>query len=100
MGERVNIGIVEHLNRAANSYGSSGHFAFRVPDRYDLKCGEYVLVDTSRGPNQLAQCICDSFSADPDIAFPLLGVKKGKLRTVKAVMVPEELIDEPEELIP
>ena len=101
MAVKVNIVIVEHLNPASQgSYGSCGHYTFGVPEPYQLHCGDFVMVDTSRGPNQLARCICDSFHADPDIAFPILGVKKGKLKPVKAVMEPLELMnitDEPTE---
>lgn len=97
MAVKVNIVIVEHLNPSRDSYGSAGYYTFGVPEPYTLHCGDFVVVDTAKGPNQLARCICDSFHADPDIAFPILGVKKGKLKPVKAVMEPLELMDIPDE---
>ena len=94
MNEKENLVIVEHLNTyREGNYGNAGYYTFRVPSGYMLSIGDYVLVDTCRGQDQVARCVCNSFEADPDIAFPILGVKKGKLKPVKAVLQAQLLID-------
>ena len=93
----MNVGIVlvEHLNKYNGSYGSAGYYTFQVPGNQHIKCGEYVIVDTAKGPNQVAQCICDSFMVDTEVMEQTLGVNPKKLKPVKAVLEPHELLWSP-----
>ena len=94
----MNVGIVlvEHLNKYNGSYGSAGYYTFQVPENQRVKCGQYVIVDTAKGPNQVAQCICDSFMVDTEVMGQALGVNPKKLKPVKAVLESHELVWEHE----
>ena len=70
-----NYVIIKHLT-------DSGKYLFRVPNRIDLECGDYVMCDTCRGENQLGVCCCDAFLADPEIVEPLFGTQSSKMKYV------------------
>lgn len=67
--------IIKHLQ-------DNGKYLFQVPKGVDLKAGNTIVCDTSRGVNQLGVCCCDSFVADETIVCPLFGTQTPKLRFV------------------
>lgn len=67
--------IVKHIQ-------DNGKFLFFVPDSVDLKAGEKIVCDTSRGADQLGICCCDSFMAETDVVCPLFGTHEHCMKYV------------------
>lgn len=50
----MNVVICMHPN-------NNSKYMFKVPDNVRLHAGDYVLVQTSRSPSEIALCVADSF---------------------------------------
>lgn len=70
-----NFVIVKHLQ-------DNGKFLFYVPMTIELRAGDKVVCDTSRGNDQLGVCCCDSFTADPEVVCPLFGTQPRVMKYV------------------
>ena len=71
-----NFVIIQHFNSSHELY------LFLVPRKISLEAGDKIVCDTSRGPNQLGVCCCDSFMSKPEIMCPLFSTTPDKLRYV------------------
>ena len=83
MVEYVNVVVCVHPN-------DSGRYVFRVPDVSErkLNVGDRVLVDTKRGPGQMAQCITPQFRIADFQLKEYYGVEVKNLRPVTAYLQP------------
>ena len=85
-----NFVIVKHLQ-------DNGKFLFYVPKKISLEAGDNVVCDTSRGPDQLGVCCCDSFLANPEVVCPLFGTQQKVMKYVKGRVTYSQFDDEDEE---
>ena len=83
MVEYVNVVVCVHPN-------DSGRYVFRAPDNLemDLVVGDRVLVDTKKGPGQVAQCITPQFRIADFQLKEFYGVDVNNLRPVTAYLHP------------
>lgn len=83
MVEYVNVVVCRHPNCNKN-------FIFRAPDNSSkaLDVGDYILVNTSKGPNQVAQCITPAFRVADFHLKEFYGVEVKDLKPVTAYMKP------------
>ena len=83
MVEHVEIVVCRHPNY-------KGDFIFRAPEDSGKKLciGDWVLVDTKQGPNQIAQCITPQFMIADFQLKQFYNVDVEKLRPVTAYMKP------------
>ena len=85
MVEYVNIVVCRHPNVRDN-------FVFKAPDPDSvgnkLKAGEYVLVTTCKGPNQIARCITDQFRISSIHLKEFYGADVKQLKPVTAYLKP------------
>ena len=67
----------------------NGKYLFLVPPMVDLKAGNQVICNTSRGNDQPGQCCCDSFEVADDMVesiCKLFGTQASQLRSVTGQM--------------
>ena len=81
MVERVSIVVCRHPN-------VGGNFTFRAPENSGkkLEAGDWVLVTTKKGPNQIAQCITPQFEIADYLLEQMYNVKKSALMPVTAYL--------------
>lgn len=83
--------MVEYLNAVVCVHpNDSGRYVFRAPDTAErkLNVGDRVLVDTKRGPGQMAQCITPQFRIADFQLKEYYGVEVKNLRPVTAYLHP------------
>lgn len=83
MVEYVNIVICRHPNVHKD-------FTFRAPDSSSkvLNVGDYVLCETCKGPNQIAQCMTPEFRIADYQLKEFYGITVDKLKPVTAYLKP------------
>jgi hypothetical protein len=81
--EYVNVVICKHPN-------CEQHFLFRAPENaeHGLNAGDRVLVTTSRGPGQMAQCITPQFTIADFQLKEFYNTTIDKLKPVTAYLKP------------
>lgn len=67
-------------------------YTFMAPDDRQLHVGDYILCDTKRGPNQMAQCITPSFVIMESQLFKFYNVKAANLKRVTAELKPHVFV--------
>lgn len=70
-----NFVIIRHMQ-------DSGKYLFRVPNGISLSAGDKIVCDTARGTDQMGECCCDSFAAEPEMMCRIFGTQVKKLRFV------------------
>ena len=83
--------MVEYLNAVVCVHpNDGGRYVFRAPDvsQRKLNVGDRVLVDTKRGPGQMAQCITPQFRIADFQLKEYYGVEVKNLRPVTAYLQP------------
>ena len=85
-----NFVIVKHPN-------DFGKYLFFVPRQEDMRAGDEVLVETKRGPDQHATCVCDSFFARPEVICPLFNVTPENMKWITGRLIKQHFQIEAEE---
>lgn len=67
-------------------------YTFMAPDDRQLHVGDYILCDTKRGPNQMAQCITPSFVIMETQLERFYNIKASNLKRVTAELKPHVFV--------
>ena len=79
------------MNMVVCRHGTdSGRYLFRMPENVTIDAGALVMVETKYGV-QNAQCVTNSFHADPEVICPLWGTQPEKMKRVLSVLFEHDL---------